>query len=54
MGTLHLSGLDQAALDTLQKNWKLKRGEPYNEEYLLYIPEGQLCADQWQRPVKDH
>jgi outer membrane protein insertion porin family len=34
MGALHLSGLDQSALDKLQKNWKLNRGEPYNEEYL--------------------
>ncbi len=34
MGALHLSGLDQATLDKLQKNWKLNRGEPYNEEYL--------------------
>jgi outer membrane protein insertion porin family len=34
MGALHLSGLDQSALDKLQKNWKLNRGEPYNEGYL--------------------
>jgi outer membrane protein insertion porin family len=34
MGTLHMSGLDQGAIEKLLKNWKLNRGAPYNEEYL--------------------
>ena len=34
MGDLHLSGLDPALLAKLQKNWKLKRGDAYNDDYL--------------------
>jgi len=34
MGTLHIGGLDPVALDKLQKNWKLKAGDPYDAEYL--------------------
>jgi len=33
MGDLHMTGLDQSALDKLLKNWKLNRGDAYNGEY---------------------
>ncbi len=34
MGSLHMTGLDPAVLDELQKKWKLKPGDPYDGEYL--------------------
>ena len=34
MGDLHMTGLDQGALDKLKRNWKLNRGDVYNGEYL--------------------
>ena len=34
MGTIHIGGLDQVVLNQLQKNWKLKPGDPYDQEYL--------------------
>jgi outer membrane protein assembly factor BamA len=34
MGDLHMTGLDQGALDKLKKNWKLNRGDVYDGEYL--------------------
>jgi outer membrane protein insertion porin family len=34
MGTLHITGLDPLVQEQLQKNWKLKAGDPYDSEYL--------------------
>ena len=34
MGALHIMGVDAAVADKLQKNWKMARGDAYNDEYL--------------------
>lgn len=34
MGTLQITGLDPTVIAELEKKWKLKPGEPYNQEYL--------------------